>query len=541
MSAPLLQLERLSLTLDGRPLLQDLTLQLQAGEVLGLVGASGSGKSLTTLALMGLLPEGARLSGGLKLDGQDLLALPEAGWNRLRGQRVGLVFQEPMSALNPLMSIGAQLAEALRLHRPLSRREAWEQARAGLGRVGLGDDEAGARRHPHQLSGGQRQRVVIAIAMALQPRLLIADEPTTALDVTTQAQILELLTGLVREQGCGLLLVTHDLALVAQVADRVAVLQQGRIVEQGEAVALLSRPGHVATQALVAQAELPPHAGTANAGGEALLEVQGLSRHYRIGGGLLRRAQRRQALSDVSLTVHRGERVGLVGESGSGKSTLLRAVLGLEPTQAGSIRLGGQCFGDGDDRALRRRVQIVFQDPYGSLDPRWPAWRLVAEPLHLREEPASPAEARAQAKHWLERVGLGAAVAERRAHQFSGGQRQRLALARALIVEPELLVLDEAVSALDTAVRAQILTLLDDLCREQGTATLFVSHDLGVMRTATDRLYVLQQGRIVESGPTAQVLSAPQAAYTAQLLADTQALGLALTKRLAGQGRADPT
>ncbi|TXI21044.1 MAG: ABC transporter ATP-binding protein [Roseateles sp.] len=537
MSAPLLQVERLSLTLDGRPLLQDLSLTLQAGEVLGLVGASGSGKSLTALALMGLLPEGARLSGSLRLDGEDLLSLPEARWNALRGQRLGLVFQEPMSALNPLMSIGAQLAEALRLHRPMSRREAWTQARAALGRVGLGDDDAGARRHPHQLSGGQRQRVVIAIALAHQPRLLIADEPTTALDVTTQAQILALLTGLAREQGCALLLVTHDLALVAQAADRVAVLQQGRLVEQGEARALLSRPQHPATQALLAQAELPPaRAAAAATGVEPLLQVQDLSRDYTLGGGLWRRPTMRRALAGVSLTVHRGERVGLVGESGSGKSTLLRAVLGLEPPQAGRITLAGQPWGTGDERALRRRVQIVFQDPYGSLDPRWPAWRLVAEPLHLREQPPSPADARALAEHWLERVGLGAAVAERRAHQFSGGQRQRLALARALIIEPELLVLDEAVSALDTAVRAQILTLLDQLCREQGTATLFVSHDLAVMRAATDRLYVLQQGRIVESGPTAQVLGAPQAAYTARLLADTPKLSIARAKGQDVQG-----
>ena len=531
MSVPLLQVERLSLTLDGRPLLQDLSLTLQAGEVLGLVGASGSGKSLTALALMGLLPEGARLSGSLRLDGKDLLSLSEARWNALRGQRLGLVFQEPMSALNPLMSIGAQLAEALRLHRPMSRREAWEQARAALGRVGLGDDDAGARRHPHQLSGGQRQRVVIAIALAHQPHLLIADEPTTALDVTTQAQILALLTGLAREQGCALLLVTHDLALVAQAADRVAVLQQGRLVEQGEARALLSRPQHPATQALLAQAELPPARAAAATGGEPLLQVQDLSRDYTLGGGLWRRPTIRRALDSVSLTVHRGERVGLVGESGSGKSTLLRAVLGLERPQAGRITLAGQPWGAGDERALRRRVQIVFQDPYGSLDPRWPAWRLVAEPLHLREQPPSPADARALAEHWLERVGLGAAVAERRAHQFSGGQRQRLALARALIIEPELLVLDEAVSALDAAVRAQILTLLDQLCREQGTATLFVSHDLAVMRAATDRLYVLQQGRIVESGATAQVLQAPQAAYTARLLADTPELAQTLAAR----------
>jgi peptide/nickel transport system ATP-binding protein len=524
---PLLQLEGLSVSLGGRVLLQDLHLALAPGEVLGLVGESGSGKSLTALAIAGLLPARATVSGQVRLDGEALLALPEREMDARRGAALGLVFQEPMNALNPLMTLGQQVAEALRLHRPLSRRAAAEAAAAALARVGLA---GAADRHPHELSGGQRQRGVIAIAMALRPRLLIADEPTTALDVRTQAQILTLLRELVREQGGGLLLISHDLPLVAGVADRIAVLQGGRLVEQGPALALLRSPQTPTTAALIAASTLPARPPRAAPTGAPLLEARGLVREYRRGGGLLQRASVQRALDGVSLQVMPGERVGLVGESGCGKSTLLRALLGLEPLQAGEVRLGGQRF-SGAERALRRQMQIVFQDPAGSLDPRWRAWELVAEPLALLDPVPDRAEQRRRAEAWLDRVGLGADVAERFAHQFSGGQRQRLAIARALIVEPALLVLDEAVSALDVSVRGQILALLERLCREQGSALLFVTHDLGVVRAATDRLYVMQAGRIVESGPTAEVFEHPREAYTRELLAATPDLERVLTGR----------
>jgi peptide/nickel transport system ATP-binding protein len=524
----LLQLRDLSVSLGGRPRLQALSLELAPGEVLGLVGESGSGKSLMALAIAGLLPAGAQASGQVMLDGEDLLGLPEPAMDARRGAALGLVFQEPMNALNPLMTVGEQVAEALRLHRPMSRKEAAAQADAALDRVGL----AGlAGRHPHELSGGQRQRGVIAIAMALRPRLLIADEPTTALDVRTQAQILALLRALVKEQGSSLLLISHDLPLVAGVADQIAVLQSGQLIEHGPALALLRSPQRPETAALVLASALPSRPAVPPASQQApLLSAEGLVREYRRGGGLFGRGEVKRALDGVSLTVAPGERVGLVGESGCGKSTLLRALLGLEPLQAGEIRLQGQRF-TGAERALRRQVQIVFQDPAGSLDPRWRAWELVAEPLALLDPVPTRAEQRRRAESLLARVGLGAESAERFAHQFSGGQRQRLAIARALILEPALLVLDEAVSALDVSVRAQVLALIDTLCRERGTALLFVTHDLGVVRAATDRLYVMQAGRIIESGATAAVFAQPREAHTAELLAATPDLARVLAQR----------
>ncbi len=528
---PVLQLRDLSVSLGGQPRLQALDLALQAGEVLGLVGESGSGKSLTALAIAGLLPAAARVQGQVLLNGENLLALPEAAMDARRGAALGLVFQEPMNALNPLMTLGRQVAEALSLHagphRPLSRRAAAAQAEAALARVGL----AGlAGRHPHELSGGQRQRGVIAIAMALRPGLLIADEPTTALDVRSQAQVLGLLRELVREQGSSLLLISHDLPLVAGVADRIAVMHQGRLVEQGPALALLRAPAQPETAALIAASTLTPRSPAAAPAAAPLLAADGLVREVRQRGGWLSRPAARRLLDGVSLQVGPGERVGLVGESGSGKSTLLRALLALEPLQGGTVTLQGRRF-TGAERALRRQLQIVFQDPAGSLDPRWRAWQLVAEPLALLDAPPPAAAQRARAEAWLDRVGLGAGVAERYPHQFSGGQRQRLAIARAMILEPALLVLDEAVSALDVSVRAQVLALIDQLCRERGTALLFVTHDLGVVRAATDRLYVMQAGRIVESGPTAAVFQRPQQAYTRELLAATPDLAQALAMR----------
>lgn len=523
-----LQLVDLNVTLAGQPRLHGLNLELGAGEVLGLVGESGSGKSLTALAVAGLLPQAARAEGQVLLNGENLLALPEGKMDARRGAALGLIFQEPMNALNPLMTLGSQVAEAWRLHRPLPRREAAAQAEAALDRVGL----AGlAQRYPHELSGGQRQRGAIAIAMALAPRLLIADEPTTALDVRTQAQVLALLRELVREQGCSLLLISHDLAAVAGVADRIAVMKDGRLVEQGPALTLLRAPARPETAALIAASTLLPRPSPSETPVRPpLLSAEGLVREYRHGARLLGRAQTRRTLDDVSLSVGPGERVGLVGESGCGKSTLLRILLALEPRQAGEVRLLGRRF-TGTERELRRQVQIVFQDPAGSLDPRWRAWELVAEPLALLDPVPDRAAQRRLACEWLERVGLGANAADRFAHQFSGGQRQRLAIARALILEPALLVLDEAVSALDVSIREQILALIDTLCRERGTALLFVTHDLGVVRAATDRLYVMKAGRIVESGGTAEVFARPRETYTRALLAATPSLAQVLAGR----------
>ncbi|RQO62493.1 microcin ABC transporter ATP-binding protein [Paucibacter sp. KBW04] len=548
-NAPLLDIRGLRLAIAGQPLVQDLSLQLQAGEILGLVGESGSGKSLTALALMGLAPPQSEIEGQVLLAGQDLLALDELQMNARRGSEIAMVFQEPMTALNPLMRIGDQVAEVLRLPRAgrpgLGRRAALARAAELLDQVGLPESRIGMARLPHELSGGQRQRVAIAMALALSPKLLIADEPTTALDVVTQAQILALLRERVRAQDCALILISHDLAVVAELADRVAVMQGGRLLEQGDTLQMLSQPREQGSRHLLAHSRLSPRLAAQQQPEAAeesfsqappLLELRDLRRSFFARSGMLWRAQEAQtrAVDGVSLQIRRGERLGLVGASGCGKSTLLRCVLGLDKPQGGEVLLQGQRFWGGMDasqRELRRLVQIVFQDPYGSFDPRWRVWQLVAEPLHLLGEDADSARLRQRVGDLLELVGLAAEDMDRYAHQFSGGQRQRIAIARALIVQPQLLVLDEAVSALDVSLRAQILALLDRLSQELGLALLFVSHDLAVVRAVTDVLHVMDAGRIVESGATEALFSRPQHPVTQALLAATPDLDRALSLR----------
>ncbi len=516
----LLSVQNLSVGIHDFPVLSGVSLDLAAGEIVALTGESGSGKSMTSLAVMGLLPQGALATGRVLLDGVDLLSQTEAQMCALRGRAMGMIFQEPMTALNPVQSIGAQVAETIRVHTDQTAAEAHDLAAAMLDRVGLPAAKFALSRYPHELSGGQRQRVGLAMAIALRPRLLIADEPTTALDVTTQAQILELLEGLVDDFGMGLLMITHDLAVVAQMADRIVVMQKGRVVETGPTRALLAHQTHPYTKALLAAArhkvDLPPAPAPV-----PLLQVQGVARDYGHRAGIIGRAKTFRALQDVSFTLHRGERLGLVGESGCGKSTLTRALLGLEQVQAGSITLdGAPVFTDRHaNLAVRRRMQVVFQDPYGSFNPRHRVERLITEPFHLLDHPPQGA-ARAQAvAEALQAVGLAASDAGKFIHEFSGGQRQRIAIARALIVKPDVIVFDEAVSALDVSVRAQVLDLLADLCRRTPLSYLFISHDLAVVRSITDRVMVMQAGRIVEMGPTEDVFTNPTHAYTRALIA----------------------
>jgi peptide/nickel transport system ATP-binding protein len=526
----LLDIRDLKLALGDKPILKGLTLSLEAGQVLGIVGESGSGKSMTALSILGLPPRGATLGGTIGFEGQDLVGLPDAAIARLRGDRIGMVFQEPTTALNPVMTIGAQVAEVVRLHRKASRAEARAAARQALDRVGL--EDIPLTRYPHELSGGQRQRVAIAIAVVLSPRLLIADEPTTALDVTTQAQILDLLLRLVREDGAAMVLISHDLALVAQAADRVAVMKDGEIVEQGETGALFKALRHPYTRALAADAErMPVRARKPDAEAAPVLEAREVVRDYPGPRGFLRAGSPIRVLPGVSLAIRPGEIVGLVGESGSGKSTLLRALLALDPIQGGEVRLAGAPFTPASPRRNRRAIQLVFQDPQGSLNPRWTVERLVAEPLHLLDTKLSPTERRARVEAVLAKVGLPPEAADRYPHQFSGGQRQRIAIARALIVEPDVIALDEAVSALDVTVRAEVLDLLAKLSDELGVAYLFVTHDMGVVRGLTDRVLVMKRGEIVEAGPTAEVFAAPKHPYTAQLIAATPNLARALAAR----------
>jgi peptide/nickel transport system ATP-binding protein len=522
----LLAIDDLRLELDGRTLLDGVSLAIGAGEVLALVGPSGSGKSMTALAVAGLPPPGARLSGRIRLAGRDLLALGERDMDAVRGADIGLVFQEPATALNPLMRARAQVAELFEAHGRARGRAAHDAAEAALAAVGL---EGLGGRFPHQLSGGQRQRVAIALATALGPRLVIADEATSALDVLAQAAVLDLLAGQARARGSALLVITHDLAVAGRWADRIAVIAGGRIVEAGPARALLEAPAHPVTRALAAAFRLgeapsaaPPPAGAPLLAGEALVRSHRLPRTHPF-------APRRvfTAVDGVSLALAPGEALGIVGASGSGKSTLLRMLAGLERPDAGQVTLAGAPFpaaAHAAARAQRRRVQIVFQDPGGSLDPMWAAGRSVAEPLGLLGPPPPPAERARLAAEALARVGLPPDAAGRRPHAFSGGQRQRIAIARAIVGRPDALLMDEAVSALDAISRAQVLALVAELRRQLGLALLFVSHDLAVIRAACARVAVMEAGHIVEAGPTATVLARPAHPVTRALVAATPAL-----------------
>jgi peptide/nickel transport system ATP-binding protein len=434
-SPALLSVESLNVSIGEVAVIRNLSLRVAAGEVLGLVGASGSGKSMTALAVMRLLPARARLSGSMRLRGADIGTMADSDLRAMRGRDVGMVFQEPMTALNPLMRVGDQVAETVRLHGAASRARAQVLAREALASVGLQDDPTLGDRYPHELSGGQRQRVAIAIAVVLRPALLIADEPTTALDVSTQAQVLVLLRDLVRERRMGLIWVSHDLAVISQVSDRVAVMQDGTLVETA-ATADLRKLQHPYARALLAAAELAPKksplaiasAIPAAAAVNPIVEVRGLVREYpRRRRSLGSTPSPLRAVDHVSLTLYPGEHVGLVGESGSGKSSLLRAILALDRPQAGEVRLLGQAFSSArgaELRRLRRSIQAVFQDPYGSFDPQWTVERLIAEPYYLVEAPPSAAERRRRVGMVLEQVGMAASDARRFPHEFSGGQRQ---------------------------------------------------------------------------------------------------------------------
>lgn len=513
----MIEIRNLSLHIHDSHILHDVDLTIAPGQVVGLVGESGSGKSMTALALMDLLPKGSVTGGQMTLDGTPLPHGDDPAMCALRGQRISMIFQEPMTALNPVKTIGDQVAETLIIHGAASRSEARTIAAEKLTRVGLPQDQVPLDRYPHELSGGQRQRVCIAQAIALHPDLLIADEPTTALDVTTQAQILDLLRELVAEEQMGLLLITHDLAVVAGMADHVAVMRRGEVVEQGPTETLFRTMSHPYTRQLLNASGHQPARGLSAESTTPLLEVNKVSRDYIMPRRRLFGAPPRfRAVRSVSFTLSRGESLGLVGESGCGKSTLTRAILGLDPVQGGEILLNGVSISPQMPPDRRTGLQVVFQDPYASFNPRWTVKRIVSEPFHLTGHPADAAQ---RIERALADVGLPQDAIDRYPHEFSGGQRQRIAIARALILEPALIVLDEAVSALDVSVRAQILDLLAGLQQKKGLAYLFISHDLSVVRNITDRVLVMKAGEIVEEGPTEQVFSTPRHSYTKSLIA----------------------
>ena len=516
----MLRVEGLSLTIGGDPILKDVSFAVNPGETLGIIGESGSGKSMTANAIMGLAPQASVVTGQIFLDATELLGLSEREMTRIRGARIGMVFQEPMTALNPVQTIGAQVAEGIALHHRCGRAEAWERAAKMLERSGLPNADFPLDRYPHELSGGQRQRVVIAMAIAAGPQVVIADEPTTALDVTTQQEILDLLKSLTDDEGVALILISHDLGVVADMADTLAIMRHGEIVEAGPADQVFAQMRHPYTRALLeASTHQPDRAHEPH--DVPLLDVRGLSRDYLLPrASLFSPREAFRAVRDVSFSIRRGESLGLVGGSGCGKSTLTRAILGLEPIAAGEVLMDGQpALVDGVmARETRARMQVVFQDPFGSFNPRHRVSRLVTEPFHLLDTPPTGAARDAAIAEALTSVGIEPEAQHRFIHEFSGGQRQRIAIARALIIKPDLIILDEAVSALDVSIRAQILDLLADLSDRFGLSYLFISHDLSVVRAITDRVLVMQAGEIVEEGQTEAIFADPKHPYTQSLI-----------------------
>lgn len=518
---PVLAVENLQVAFRGVPVVHGVSFDVRPGETVALVGESGSGKSVTALSCLRLLTVGgSNPSGRVRLDGVEVLSAREGELRRLRGGVAGMVFQEPMTSLNPLHSIGRQVAEAITLHRPLRGVALREEVRRLLRRAGLAALENRLDAFPHQLSGGQRQRVMIAVALANDPKLLIADEPTTALDVTVQAQILDLLDRLKRESGMAMLLITHDLGIVRRHADRVVVMRDGLAVEQGEAASVIADPRHPYTRMLLAA---QPRGGPAPVAPRAktVLDARDIRVRFPVRRGLMRRVVSEvRAVDGVSLAIRRGETLGVVGESGSGKTTLGLTVLQLERGE-GTVRLEGERIDGLGRRALRplrRSMQVVFQDPFGSLSPRMTVADIVAEGLAVHEPELSRAEREARVEDVLREVGLDPASAHRYPHEFSGGQRQRISIARALVLRPKLVVLDEPTSALDVSVQAQVVELLRELQARHGLAYLFISHDLRVVRAMAHRILVMKDGRVVESGGTEQVTSAPREDYTRLLM-----------------------
>ncbi|PWL18580.1 ABC transporter ATP-binding protein [Falsochrobactrum shanghaiense] len=528
-NSPLLSVKGVSVALpagfDREYAIRDITYDLHANEILCVVGESGSGKSMTANAIMGLLPSYLTPSEGrIEYRGKDLLTQSEETLRELRGRDVAMIFQEPLSALNPLMTVGEQIDEVMLVHGETNAAARSKRVLELLEYVGLPDPATLRNSYPFRLSGGQRQRVVIAMALALEPSVLIADEPTTALDVTTQAQILELIRRIQRAKGMGVIFVTHDFGVVADIADRVVVMEKGLVVEAGPAREVLNAPKHPYTRRLIAAV---PHrksgdqlAEKAESSREILLEVRNLNKTYRSKGGLFSRQRVVPAVQNISLNLHQGETLGVVGESGSGKSTLGRVIMKLTPHDDGEILYRGKdiaSLSPSAFRPMRRKIQMIFQDPFASLNPRQTIGRILIDgPL---ANGASLDTAKRRAEELLARVGLDKSAYERFPHEFSGGQRQRVGIARALMLDPEILIADESVSALDVSVQEQVLRLLKEIQEQLQIGMIFITHDLRVAAQICDRVAVMRRGEVVEMGPPAQIFEKPQHEYTQRLIA----------------------
>ncbi|TCU31013.1 peptide/nickel transport system ATP-binding protein [Rhizobium azibense] len=523
----LLSVRNLSLEVarSGVEVVKDVSFDIEPGEIFGIVGESGSGKSLATRALISLLPPPIKVTGGqVTYKGRDVMLMSEADLRRMRGAEIGLVFQEPMTSLNPSMTIGRQLEEGLTLHTNVIASERRDRIVAMLERVGIGDPQAALCAYPHEFSGGMRQRIMLASVMLLKPALLIADEPTTALDAVIQRDVMELMVELTKAEGTAVLLISHDLPMVARYTSRIVVMEKGVVVEQGTTERILETPQHPYTRKLLSSLPVRGKIRTIDTASVPMVSARNIVVDYAGRKSLLRKRTAKRALHGVSVDIHAGEVVALVGGSGSGKTTLGRTIAGLVRQSEGEVLFQGR-EREADWRDYRLNCQMVFQDPFSSLDPRMTILALVEEALRLVPDIDRSAK-RKRAYETLEEVGLGTDHARRYPHELSGGQRQRVAIARAIARRPKFLIADEPVSALDVTVRAQVLTLFSDLQRRYGFSCLFISHDLGVVEQVADRVVVMQDGRIIEQGDRNTIFDRPQATYTRRLLSAIPALDL---------------
>ena len=522
----LLSVKNLSVKIDNKAILKNISFDIKRGEIFALLGESGSGKSMTATAITKLLPDHSKMNGRILFENSDIANYSDNEMCHIRGSQISMIFQEPMTALNPLKTIGNQISETLRVHKYINRTMADEAAMRGLTRVGLNTNIISPDRFPHELSGGQRQRVMIAMAVALEPKLVISDEPTTALDVKTQSEILKLLQDLVREDRIALLLITHDLAIISKISQRVAIMKDGAILDKGLTSTLFKKPSHPYTRQLLLAATTKARARPLTSK-KILMHISALSKTYRRQIQTENENKRnRPTLQNISFSVYHGECLGIVGESGCGKSTLARSIMGLEAVDTGDINLDGSpvTFKSKTNLQVRAKMQIVFQDPFSSFDPRHPIKRIISEPFNLLKKKPLDEHKRILLKTAIIDVGLKETDLEKYPHQFSGGQRQRIAIARAIIIKPKVIILDEALSALDATLRNNMIALLQKLSLDYNLSYIFISHDITLVKAITNRVLIMKDGKIVESGDTNQVIKYPKCRYTKLLINSTPSI-----------------